>query len=365
MKKISYALLFICLFIFPFKIKAANIDSLNITGNGTAKSGEEVFITLAASTSGYNPNEGIWLVYTNLTYDRSHLALTWITSPGYNTVVQYNDNGALFASEVIENSDVNGMCVNGLLHCGTYTLTLRFQGINIKESINIPIVASEFGIGTLDIKEERDYTFDDIIETTYSNPVSHSLLIEPNINTIEEKPPVVVPEKPKSDEITKSPTTIPIATKSSNSYLKSLEITNYNFDFNKNTTNYTISIDSGVTSLEIKPVVEHAKASYKIVGNENLQDGSVIKIIVTAENGKTKEYTVSIKKEKKIVEENKNEQNTEEKKEKLKLSFSKTLKKVIMVISGIIGLFVIIGLICVINDIRENRRLDKLLKDDE
>ncbi len=189
-------------------------------------------------------------------------------------------------------------------------------------------------------------------------------MAEPNATPIEEKPPVIVQEEPKNNESTKKPPTNPTPTKSSNNYLKSLEITDFDLDFNKNTTSYTISIDSNVTSLNIKPVVEHEKASYKITDNENLEDGSIIKITVTAEDGKTKEYEINIKKDKTIVEENNNKQTIENKTEKPKDSFDNNTKKIIMVIIGIIGLLVIIGLICIINNIRENRKLDKLLSDD-
>lgn len=364
MKKTIYALFFLCLLVLPLKVRAAKIDDLNIVGNETAKSGEQVVITLRASTSGYDTNEGIWLVYMGLTYDTSYLALTKITSPGYYTIVQYEDDGSLFVSEAIENSGVSGMCVNGLLNCGTYTLTLTFQVINVTTLINASIATSEFGIGTLNITEERDYTLDDVIETTYPNQVTHSLLIEPKTTQVEEKPPIIVPEESQNNEITKKPETITTTFKSGNNYLESLEITNYNLDFNKYTTTYTTSIDSTVTSLDIKPVVEQGKASYKITGNENLEDGSVIKIMVTAEDGETKEYNINIEKEKAITAENKNEKIIVDKTDKPKESFFIANKKIIIVISGIVGLLVIIGLIFIINNIRENRKFDKLLGDD-
>ncbi len=84
--------------------------------------------------------------------------------------------------------------------------------------------------------------------------------------------------------------------KSDNNNVTSLKVLGHNFDFNKDTLEYDLSIkDEYALVFEIS--LEDAKASYKIEGNEDLKDGSVIKVLSTSESGKTKEYKFNIKKE--------------------------------------------------------------------
>ena len=54
---------------------------------------------------------------------------------------------------------------------------------------------------------------------------------------------------------------------SSNNYLKSLEIDGYEITFNKETNEYTITVKSDVTSLDIKAIPEDSRARVEITGN--------------------------------------------------------------------------------------------------
>ncbi len=87
----------------------------------------------------------------------------------------------------------------------------------------------------------------------------------------------------------------PIANKSSNNYIKSLSITGYDIKFSKRVKNYTLEIDPKDTFLDIKPILENEKARFTITGNNNLKNGSIIKIEVTAENEEKAIYKINIK----------------------------------------------------------------------
>lgn len=87
----------------------------------------------------------------------------------------------------------------------------------------------------------------------------------------------------------------PIANKSDNNFLKKIIIEDYNLKFNKRVKNYTLTIKKGTSILNIKPVLESDKARYEIVGNKDLKEGSIIKIIVTAENEEKLTYKINIK----------------------------------------------------------------------
>lgn len=88
--------------------------------------------------------------------------------------------------------------------------------------------------------------------------------------------------------------TKPLVNKSSNNYLKSLVIEGYDLKFSKRVRNYSLKVKKGTKSLVIKPVLEDDKASYEIVGNSSIEDGSVVKIIVTAENQVKNTYQITI-----------------------------------------------------------------------
>ena len=73
-----------------------------------------------------------------------------------------------------------------------------------------------------------------------------------------------------------------------------LNIKNYNIEFSNDILEYFIEIENE-DKLDISLTLLNEKANYEILNNENLQDGSIIIIKVTAENGiDTKEYKLYI-----------------------------------------------------------------------
>lgn len=80
-----------------------------------------------------------------------------------------------------------------------------------------------------------------------------------------------------------------------NSFLKSITISGYQINFNKNTYNYTLKIKDE-DSLDIKVDTESNVAKVKIVGNNNLNNNNIIKIIVTAEDKTTSTYSITVNK---------------------------------------------------------------------
>lgn len=82
---------------------------------------------------------------------------------------------------------------------------------------------------------------------------------------------------------------------SSDNYIKYLVIKNYDFVFDKKTYKYKILTKEDI--LDITVILDDENASYEIIGNEGLSNGSEIIIKVTAENGDTREYTLTIEKQ--------------------------------------------------------------------
>lgn len=81
-----------------------------------------------------------------------------------------------------------------------------------------------------------------------------------------------------------------------NNWLSSLKIDNYNFDFDAGkTSGYALTVASSVSSVKISAVAVNSKAKVSGTGTVSLNFGSnAVDIVVTAENGDKRTYTVNI-----------------------------------------------------------------------
>lgn len=86
-----------------------------------------------------------------------------------------------------------------------------------------------------------------------------------------------------------------VAPKASNNYLSSLSISGGKINFNKNTTSYKITVEHNVTAVTISASAEDSKAKVSGVGSKKLNIyNNDFKVVVTAENGSTRTYTISV-----------------------------------------------------------------------
>lgn len=96
-------------------------------------------------------------------------------------------------------------------------------------------------------------------------------------------------------------TTIPIP---SNTKLSSLVLSSGNINFNKDTYEYSINIDSNVNSIDVTAIPEDETSRVEILNNTNIENGSVIKIIVTGTDNSISEYKINVSKEVYIMSSN-------------------------------------------------------------
>lgn len=85
-----------------------------------------------------------------------------------------------------------------------------------------------------------------------------------------------------------------IKNKSANAYLEKIEIKGSTINYYKKVKNYTIYIKPKTDKLDIKATAENKKANILIQGNKNLTEGSIVKIMVTAENGTKNIYQLKV-----------------------------------------------------------------------
>lgn len=83
---------------------------------------------------------------------------------------------------------------------------------------------------------------------------------------------------------------------SKDSLLKNLKIKNYDINFKQDVTLYNLKINDNDNELEIETVTEDENAKVEIEGNKNLENGSIIKINVKAEDGTYTRYFINIEK---------------------------------------------------------------------
>lgn len=87
------------------------------------------------------------------------------------------------------------------------------------------------------------------------------------------------------------------ASYSKNNYLSSLKVKDYKISptFNKNTSNYTLTVENDVKSITISGSKEDSTSSVTGLGKHSLKEGTnKIKIVVTAQNGDSRTYTLNV-----------------------------------------------------------------------
>ena len=94
--------------------------------------------------------------------------------------------------------------------------------------------------------------------------------------------------------------------KSTNKALKDLVIENYKLtpEFDADVTKYSVEVPKNVDKLEISGITQDENAKVEITGNDNLKVGNnIVKVTVTAEDGTTRIYTITVTKTNKEADE--------------------------------------------------------------
>lgn len=127
----------------------------------------------------------------------------------------------------------------------------------------------------------------------------YNLLTNKKTITITVKAKQTTPIETDKDKTDKTEDKETVVKKSSDATLKNMTSSVVDLDFSKNKTSYTVNVDKTVTSLGLKATVNNSKARVKITGDENFVTGNnIVKVVVTAEDGTTKTYTITVIKSK-------------------------------------------------------------------
>lgn len=217
---------------------------------------------------------------------------------------------------------------------GTTEITLSGSVINEEdETIGLSAYTIDSDNKTISIVVTRDE----------NNKKVYTINIVRLVNTSTEEKEEVV-EEPTETVV---PEPIYYYVYSSNNYLKTLNIKDYEIDFDKSTLEYRLKVKDNVKFLDIMATPDDYRSRVEINGNGEFKTGeNVVTIKVTAENGDTREYKLLVNKEAKKANAEVVEENS-----------SKTEKTIIIVLI----IMVVIGLLYLIfkKDEEENNIMKK------
>lgn len=242
MKKIILAICVVILILGTLAVSvSAAPATATLTGPGTVRAGDSITLTFNLNGSGLYGAQGV------LSYDKNQLELTgtsqkigngWAVEFGDNTFVAYDNN---LAKPINSN---------------TALFTVSFK------------VKSSVAVGTT-------------VKVSYTEVAATDGSSESSIGTVTYSATIAAPA-------------------STDNNLKSLTVTNATISpaFSADTTSYTAEVPFSVSKLDVKAEANDSKAKVS-VNSPNLTPGSTTKVTVTvtAENGSTKTYTISVKRE--------------------------------------------------------------------
>lgn len=216
--------------------------------------------------------------------------------------------------------------IKGLKECST-TIKISNASINTADAMCEDNGVS-FESGTITVKEKEPDpapapstpSNNDNNSNNTSTPSNNT---SNNINASSSSSSTSNSSNTTSTDVSTSASSIVKKSGSGNNSLSSLSVTNYTLDkkFNANTTNYSINVSSDVKSINVNAKASDSKAKVTIYGTNSLKAGkNTVSVVVVAENGDKKTYTIIVNKEKgendpeEVVEESKLEEPVEEEK---------------------------------------------------
>lgn len=177
----------------------------------------------------------------------------------------------------------------------TTTSTLKDSNSYLKE---LTLKGTDFifsrDVETYNLKINKDITNIEITAKPESEKATVKIENNENINIDK---PILITVKAEDDTSRVYRIILSYADeKDNNTSLSKIEIQGYNIEFKPGVTEYALKINKSDKTLDMIVETESDLSTYEIKNNANLKNKSKVVITVTAENGDTKDYTITIKK---------------------------------------------------------------------
>ena len=275
-KKINLLLILsLILSIFGYTPVYAASATVGFSGNSTVAVGNNITISLYVSNISANDSEGgVTSVGGNLVFDSEYLE--YINGSGvYSGYTSNINTGASYKLGGF------GTPITGSGQTNLFTFTFKAKKAGTTQ-ISLANAKVSTNIGKFDATINSKSI---VITDTQPTPT-----------------PTPTPTATPTPTPTATPTATPSSSpKSSDATLKSLEASGYTLSpaFNKDTTNYTVSVPKDATTVKLIGSSTDSKAKITGLGDITLSgDTTTATVKVTAEDGTTKNYTIKIEKEK-------------------------------------------------------------------
>lgn len=275
MKKYIKILAIVFLFAFSIHISDVNAGSatLSFKGSDTVKVNDTITLTVAASDISGLTN-GLATAQGDLVFDDSYLEYVSFKSISGNLSTSYGTKTRRFVALGLS---------GGYVASSDDLFTLTFK-------------AKQVGTTTLTMKDVIVGDTKAIMHS--SNVLEKQIQIVEDTNTTPPATTNTVRKAPAKKPAATSKT--PEASKGSDNSLKNLVVSNFSMSpsFGPDTLTYDVVISNDVNKLDLSYVTNDPKATVKVEGNSNFKknDKNVVKVIVTAEDGSIRTYTLNVSK---------------------------------------------------------------------
>lgn len=288
MKKKSLIIIGIISILFTGSVLDVRAGTVNfsIQGSNTVSVNNNIELTVrAADITGFNG--GLATAQGDISYDNNYLEYVKYQDSSPSLTVSFGSTTKRFVAlgmngEAIKSSEDIITLTFRAKQVGSTTVGINNMVVGDVKAISHSANVSVKNITIVDEKKEDNSNDNNDKKDTSSNKSNNSGSKKNNSSNS---------NKNNSNNSTAS-------NKSSNNLLDSLTINNAKMSptFSKDVTSYSITVPKDVNKLDLDYKLSDSKASVKVVGNDNLKSNknNVVEIIVTAEDGSTKTYTLNV-----------------------------------------------------------------------
>ena len=288
MKKKSLIIIGIISILFTGSVLDVRAGTVNfsIQGSNTVSVNNNIELTVrAADITGFNG--GLATAQGDISYDNNYLEYVKYQDSSPSLTVSFGSTTKRFVAlgmngEAIKSSEDIITLTFRAKQVGSTTVGINNMVVGDVKAISHSANVSVKNITIVDEKKEDNSNDNNDKKDTSSNKGNNSGSKKNNSSNS---------NKNNSNNSTAS-------NKSSNNLLDSLTINNAKMSptFSKDVTSYSITVPKDVNKLDLDYKLSDSKASVKVVGNDNLKSNknNVVEIIVTAEDGSTKTYTLNV-----------------------------------------------------------------------
>lgn len=288
MKKKSLIIIGIISILFTGSVLDVRAGTVNfsIQGSNTVSVNNNIELTVrAADITGFNG--GLATAQGDISYDNNYLEYVKYQDSSPSLTVSFGSTTKRFVAlgmngEAIKSSEDIITLTFRAKQVGSTTVGINNMVVGDVKAISHSANVSVKNITIVDEKKEDNSNDNNDKKDTSSNKGNNSGSKKNNSSNS---------NKNNSNNST-------AFNKSSNNLLDSLTINNAKMSptFSKDVTSYSITVPKDVNKLDLDYKLSDSKASVKVVGNDNLKSNknNVVEIIVTAEDGSTKTYTLNV-----------------------------------------------------------------------